>query len=705
MKAAFREEASELLAELENSLLELEGDSANHELIDRVFRAMHTLKGSGAMFGFEEIADFAHEVENVLDLARNDRLPVTKELIDLNLAARDQILDMLATSDGGAPATREKNDRIVSQLQKLSLDARMEGAPESVASEAADASDGTQADSGDRELYRIRFRPAAEIFLFGTNPVLLLKELAELGDCEAMAHTAEIPGLDEINPEHCYTYWDIMLTTDRGMNAVRDVFVFVEDDSELEIEVLADLDAVDEDITQKKLGQILLERGDIDEENLRRILSSKKLLGQVLVEEGLGEAEAVKSALHEQREVKRAEEARQSASSASSIRVRSDKLDALVNLVGELVTVQAHLSQTTGELGNGELVSTAEEVERLTAELRDTAMSLRMVPIGSMFGKFRRLVRDLSGQLGKEVELITEGDDTELDKSVIERLSDPLVHLVRNCIDHGIESPDVRAKHHKERAGTIILSAEHSGAQVLIQITDDGAGLNSREILTKAVARGLVSPQDELSEKEIFDLVLAPGFSTAQEVTDVSGRGVGMDVVKKTIEGLRGSLEIESSEGEGTTVTLKIPLTMAIIEGLLVKLGDDFFVVPLAVVRECVELSPEDASRSNGRRLVNLRGSLLPYVNLREFLAHGGESSETGHVVVIDAGGRGVGLLVDEVIGSLQTVIKNLGRMYQDLEGVSGATILGDGTIALILDVLKLAAIAEAEETAMSHQT
>ena len=327
-----------------------------------------------------------------------------------------------------------------------------------------------------------------------------------------------------------------------------------------------------------------------------------------------------------------------------------------------------------------------------------------MVPIGSMFGKFRRLVRDLSGQLGKEVELITEGDDTELDKSVIERLSDPLVHLVRNCIDHGLEFPDVRAQHGKERAGTIILSAEHSGAEVLIQITDDGAGLNSREILTKAVARGLVSPQDELSEKEIFDLVLAPGFSTAQEVTDVSGRGVGMDVVKRTIEGLRGSLEIESREGEGTTVTLKIPLTMAIIEGLLVRLGDDFFVVPLAVVRECVELSPEDAAQLNGRRLVNLRGSLLPYVNLREFLGHGGESSETGHVVVIDAGGRGVGLLVDEVIGSLQTVIKNLGRMYRDLEGVSGATILGDGTIALILDVLRLAAIAEAEETAVSRQ-
>ncbi|MCK4516038.1 MAG: chemotaxis protein CheW, partial [Spirochaetaceae bacterium] len=282
-----------------------------------------------------------------------------------------------------------------------------------------------------------------------------------------------------------------------------------------------------------------------------------------------------------------------------------------------------------------------------------------------------------------------------------ERLSDPLVHLVRNCIDHGIESPNVRAKCNKERVGTIFLSAEHSGTQVLIQITDDGAGLNSREILAKAISRGVVSPQDELSEKEIFDLVLTPGFSTAEEVTGVSGRGVGMDVVKKTIDNLRGSLEIKSSEGKGTTVTLKIPLTMAIIEGLLVRLGDDSFVVPLAVVRECVELSPEDAAQLNGRRLVNLRGSLLPYVNLREFLGHGGTPSETGHVVVIDAGGPGVGLLVDEVVGSLQTVIKNLGRMYRDLEGVSGATILGDGTVALILDVLKLAAIAEAEEAAV----
>ena len=700
MRAAFREEAGELLTELEASLLELEEDSADQELIDRVFRAMHTIKGSGAMFGFEEIADFTHEVETVFDRVRNGEMPVTKELIDLTLAARDQIREMLETGEEGGLEVSEKNIEIISKLRRLIKDSGG-GAGPGPSGGAVKEGEGPQPGPAERVSYRIRFRPASDIFLHGTNPVLLLDELRELGECEVTAHTGDLPNLEEINAEHCYTFWDIILTTDRGENAIRDVFIFVEDDSELKIEAIAEEEGVDRDIEYKKLGEILIERGDIDREKLKKVLAAKQPIGEILVEAGLVGTEEVESALIEQQLIKQAKEKRRKVEMAASIRVRSDKLDGLVDLVGELVTVQAHLSQTAGGQADPELLSISEEVERLISELRDTAMSLRMVPIGSTFSKFQRLVRDLSGEMGKEIELTTEGAETELDKTVIERLGDPLVHLIRNCIDHGIEPPEQREGLGKLRSGRIHLRSGHSGAYVVIQIADDGAGLDREKILESALNMGLVAQDSELSEKEIFNLTFTPGFSTVKEVTGVSGRGVGMDVVKRTVDALGGSVEIESERGKGTTITLKIPLTLAIIEGLLVKLGGDFYVLPLSVVEECVELSREDAAGSHGRHLANVRGSLLPYVNLREMFRYDGEAPDIEHIVVASIHGHRVGFLVDHVIGKLQTVIKNLGRVYRDLEGISGATILGDGAVALILDVLKLAQKAESEEKAL----
>ena len=385
-----------------------------------------------------------------------------------------------------------------------------------------------------------------------------------------------------------------------------------------------------------------------------------------------------------------------------NIRVSSRKLDKLMNLVGELVTVQARLSQTSPNKNDPELDSIAEEVSRLTGELRETAMDIRMMPIGKTFSTFKRLVRDLSIELGKEVELITDGSETEMDKTVIEKLNDPLVHIIRNSIDHGIELPGERERNGKQRKGTVHLSAMHSGGQVLISIQDDGAGIDPEDLRAKALETGLISPDAELSEKEIISLIFTPGFTTAAKVTNVSGRGVGMDVVKRTIGALGGTVEINSRRGTGTTIMLKLPLTLAIIEGLLVKTGSEYFVLPLSAVDECVELTAEDITKSHGRHIANVRGQIVPYIRLREKFIVEGTAPDREQIVIIASGGQRAGFVVDSVIGEHQTVIKPLGTLFRNIEGLSGATILGDGTVALIIDIAKLLKIFEREEVRMA---
>lgn len=696
----FREEAYELLEELESALLALEETPNDAELIGRVFRAMHTIKGSGGMFGFDEITDFTHEVETVFDLARDGKIEVTKELIDLTLAARDQIRIMLEAAEGG-PVDDTEAAQIITSLRGL--------LPKSFGEErrihASTVSKEPPPPSSNRIgiTYRIRFRPAPDILSRGINPVLLLDELRELGQCRVVAQTYTIPCLGDLDPEVCYTYWDIILTTDRGVEAVRDVFIFVEDESELCFDVIDEGRSLDE-ADYKKLGDILIERGDLSPEDLRRVLLDQRRIGEMLVDAGVVDGGRVESALAEQELIRRARRMRQVAESTSSIRVNSSKLDTLVDLVAELVTVQARLSQTAASRNDSELTSIAEEVEHLAEELRGNTMSIRMMPIGTIFGKFRRLVRDLSQELGKEVEMVADGAETELDKTVIEHLSNPLVHLIRNSIDHGIEPPDNREAAGKSRKGTVSLSAMHSGANVFITIADDGAGLDAEAILAKALKKEIIPPDAELSEKETYQLILVPGFSTAKEVSSLSGRGVGMDVVKRSIEALRGSVEIASTKDVGTTITLKLPLTLAIIEGLLVKLGMEHFVLPLSAVEECVELTREDITKAHGRHLARVRDEIVPYIPLRERFAIYGVPPETEQIVITRVDCVRVGFVVDKVIGEHQTVIKSLGRFYRDVEGISGATILGDGTIALILDVPQLFESAWREETGLKEK-
>jgi two-component system chemotaxis sensor kinase CheA len=694
-KQAFIEEAYELLAELETALIELEEIPEEQELIGRVFRALHTIKGSGGMFGFDRVSSFTHEVETVFDLVRNGEMTVTKELIDLTLSARDHIRVMI---DSPGKAKEDKGNEIIFGLKKLTP-GRNKGDNSEAGKVKTAPSEGEQQDVD--LTYRIQFNPHQDIFTKGINPLLVLNELRELGNCKVLAYTDAIPDLSNIEPEACYTYWDIILTTDKGVNAIKDIFIFVEDDCKLVIEVIDDGEKLNEDIGNRKIGDILIERGFVTKEDLNKVLSQQKRIGQMLVESDMIDSRKVESALIEQqhvKEIKQKDQQKEQADTASSIRVASEKLDSLVNLVGEMVTVQARLSQVSAYKNDPDLLSIAEEVERLTGELRDQTMSIRMMPIGTTFSKFKRLVRDLSKELGKEIELTTEGAETELDKTVIEKLNDPMVHLIRNCIDHGIETPEVRSNIGKPAQGMVHLSAKHSGAYVLIEIVDDGAGLDAEVVRAKAIEKGMITPDAELTEKEIYSLILAPGFSTAKTVTNVSGRGVGMDVVKRAIDNLRGSIGITSQKGIGTTITLKLPLTLAIIEGLLVQIGKEYFVLPLSVVEECVELTREDIANAHGRHIANVRGQIVPYISLREQFTINGKQPDIEQIVIVGVEGHRVGFVVDEVVGEHQTVIKTLGRVYKDIEGISGATILGDGTVALILDIQKLVHIAEKEE-------
>jgi two-component system chemotaxis sensor kinase CheA len=702
----FLEEAGELLAELETALLELEETPDNKDLIGRVFRAMHTIKGSGSMFGFERVSKFTHEIETVFDLVRNDKITVSKDLINLTLSARDQIKLMLDSSDGIGPDVEQKNASIIKALKGLTPGHGQSAFP-APGQETAAAR--TQAAEGDMiATYRITFRPHKDMFKTGANPVLLLQELRSLGTCTVVALTDPIPYLDEIDAESCYTEWSIILTTDRGLNAVKDVFIFVADDCDLKIEIADVIDTAEQADYQpysRKLGDILLDRGDVTPEAVKEALSSQKRFGQILVGMGAIKPEKVASALAEQEHIKDIREKRQKDASALSVRVPAEKLDRLVDLVGELVTVQARFSQAASNKKNGQtdFRSIAEEVERLTAELRDNTMSIRMLPIGTTFSRFKRLVRDLSVELGKEIELTTEGAETELDKTVIERLGDPLVHLIRNSIDHGIEPPEVREAAGKPRQGSIRLSAVHSGANVLIRITDDGAGIDPAAVRAKGVERGLIAADADLSEQELFSLLFAPGFSTAKKITNVSGRGVGMDVVRKTIDSLRGSIDVSSRPGAGTTMTLRLPLTLAIIDGFLTRIDGEHFVFPLALVEECVELSSGERNAVNNRNIANVRGQIIPYLRLREQFLIESALPEIEQIVITRVNDRRVGFVVDHVIGGHQTVIKNLGKFYQNVPGVSGATVLGDGTLALILDVPKL--VRDAERKSCSLRT
>ena len=701
--AAYLEEAPELLAELESALLELEQAPQDDDLIGRAFRALHTLKGSGAMFGFEDIASFTHQIENAFDRVREGKLTVSKALIDATLQACDRIRTMLDSTDHSAHAEAPETAAISQRFQELcQTTGEAGGAPASSKQQQA-ASPALPAKTTPDALpatYRIHFKPAPHLFASGTNPLLLLRDLEELGTATFVANSDRVPPLDEIDPELCYTAWNIILTTSRGLDAIKDVFTFVEDDCDLRIDVIdtGSLLGDDELPVQKRLGEILVERGEITDEDVQAFVASQRRLGELLVQSGRVSAGSVEAALAEQHHIAESRRQRQADLAAASIRVPAAKLDTLVNMVGELVTVQSRLNQVSSLLNHPALIQIAEEVERLTADLRDSTMSIRMLPIGTIFAKFSRLVRDLAQELGKDVTLETSGGETELDKTVIEHLNDPLVHLIRNAIDHGIESAEERGRQGKPGTATVRLTARHEGASVMVEVCDDGAGIRRNDVRRRAVEAGLIAPDAIVSDKALLGLIFEPGFSTAGKITHISGRGVGLDVVKRSVDGLGGAIEVESVEERGTVVRMRLPLTLAIIDGLLVRIGESHFVLPLSAIEECVELTLEENRSRNGRNLAFIRGDLVPYIPLRERFDLQDEAPRIQQIVTSRVDGMRVGILVDQVVGQHQTVIKSLGRWFRGSEEFSGATILGDGRVALILDLPKLVRKVEREE-------
>jgi two-component system chemotaxis sensor kinase CheA len=655
-KQAFLEEARELLVELESTLLELDRDRGNLDLVGRAFRALHTIKGSGAMFGFDAVARFTHHVETAFDHLRDGRLAVTGELIGLALEAADQIKAMLGEAAGGVAADQSRSAEILAAVRQLSGAESGSVAPAAIP--AAPAPEGEN--SGAARAWRIRFRPSRDVLLNGTNPLLLLRELRQLGLLEVRLDGSELPPLAEIEPERCYLAWDMLLNTGAAREAIRDVFIFVEDESELSIEAVA---------------------GQPAEAGAGPQTDGPEVAGAAATGVSKKSAAVQTSVMAQQGAA---------AHSAKSIRVSAEKLDQLINVVGELVTVQARLSEAAARSGDPEVRDISEAVERLTAELRENSMSIRMLPLKSTFERFRRLVHDLGQELHKNVELAIEGADTELDKTVIDQLNDPLVHLIRNSMDHGIEAAEARRSAGKDSRAKIQLSAVHSGAHVLIRVQDDGRGLDVEAVRARAVEKGMIDQAARLSEAEIFALILAPGFSTAREVTDLSGRGVGMDVVRRNVEALHGTIEIASQPGAGLSVTLRLPLTLAIIDGLLVRVGEAHFVLPLANSLECVELTRQDIENGHGNHIAHVRGEIIPYIRLSEYFQMEAAPREREQIMLVETEYGRYGFVVDEVLGDHQTVIKNLGKAYRNVQVVSGATILGNGTVALILDPHRL---------------
>ncbi len=645
-KQAFQEEARESLVQLESVLLELGNTPTDTDLVGKAFRALHTIKGSGMMFGFDEVAAFTHHIETAFDAVRSGRLSATPDLINLTLGALDQIKAMLDQAAGHGTADASVAAQILTKVRELT------GAPAPASQEKVKGPQETIS-SGIQKLpsaWLIRFHPGADLLRNGANPLLLFRELRQLGSLQITANTDAIPPIAELEPDRCYVSWDMVLTTAATADEIRDIFIFVEDSCELAIE------------------------------------AAPGPASTAPAVESLAAVETPKT-----KNPPWGRRASDTPDNASSIRVPAAKLDQFVDLVGELVTVQARLGEIATRCEDSEIAAVSEEVERLTAALRESSMNIRMLPIRATFERFRRLVHDLARDLHKEVELTTEGVETELDKTVIERLYDPLMHLIRNSMDHGIESVEARGKAGKRPQARIHLSARHSGAQVLICVTDDGKGIDREAVRVRAIERGLIAADAKLTESEIFSLILAPGFSTAKEVTDVSGRGVGMDVVHRNVEALRGTVEIASTPGQGTVVTLRLPLTLAIIDGLLVRVGQTRFVLPVANTVECVELTRQDVQNAHGKHLANIRGEVIPYVRLKEYLGIQAEQQDREQVMISETEHGRFGFVVDEVLGDHQTVIKNLGRLYRDVSAVSGATILGDGTVALILDVHRLA--------------
>lgn len=636
-------EARDLLGQLENGLLELGRGRVGADTINAIFRAVHTLKGSGGLFGLRDIVDFAHVVESVLDLVRDDHLPVTPDLLGVLLPCHDHLADLVAAVEQGQPTDIAPPGGVLERLHAYLDPATSPAAPDTAAAQ-------TDTSTPEAGLLRLRLGFGPDCLRGGMDPLPLLAYVATLGDVVS-ASTAwnHLPDIADFDPEACYLQTEIVLATTQTPESVRSVFDFVADESTIDIEIVGTTAATPPPA---------------------RLEASTPSRSVELDQPSAGGATV--------RQAPRATE-------AATLRVDAARLDTLVDTVGELVIAGAAASLRAAG-GDEQLRNAVDDVVRLIEAVRDDALGLRMVPIGATFNRFHRVVREVSATLGKSVDLVVTGGDTEVDKTLAEQIGDPLTHLVRNALDHGIEPPEERAARGKPAVATLHMDARHDSGSIVVTITDDGTGIDRAKVLTKAVERGLVDPAATLTDAEVLRLVFEPGFSTAAQVSDLSGRGVGMDVVKRNVSALRGSIDVTSTPGAGTTMTIRLPLTLAIIDGFMVGVDDATVVVPLDRVSECLELPAEGRHRD----YIALRGEILPLIRSRTLLSLDTPVPRRQSVVVVESHGVRAGLVVDTLRGEFQTVIKPLGDVFAQAEFIGGATILGNGEVALILDVPRL---------------
>lgn len=705
----FLTESRELLESMERLLLELEADPNETELRNALFRCVHTVKGSAGMFGLDHVVDFTHVVENVLDRLRARAIPLDRELANLLLNCRDHISALVEIHEPKeAQPLQPAGDLLLAKLARFQSPEKPPLGLETCAEPGAKA-----ADAGTWHL-SIRVQP--EALRHGMDPLNFIRFLGSLGELVSVTTVADaLPTLEEFDGELCYLGFEIDLKTQADRASIEEVFEFAADLYQVHlIPPGSDIEPFHKLLHTlpegpDRLGEILVAAGVLSPSVLEECLRWQESIpaeqqgqpiGEVLVEHGAVKSAQVSAALETQDQVRQRRK-----KPVQHFRIQADKLDHLINLVGELVIASAAVGLNADKSGHAATRESAANLNLLVEEIRDSSLDLRMVPIGETFQRFQRVVRDVSEESGKDIQLLITGADTELDKTVVEQIADPLTHLVRNACDHGIERPSDRQQAGKEAQGKVSLNAYHESGAIVIEVSDDGTGLNGERILAKAVERNLVREDAKLSEAEIFNLIFEPGFSTAEQVTNLSGRGVGMDVVRRNIEALRGMVEVVSpGVMGGTTFRLRLPLTLAIIDGFLARVGNATYVVPLEMVVECTELDTQQQIDNAHSQYINLRNEVLPLISLREHFSLSENTGRRQNIIVVRHAGQKAGLVVDELMGEHQTVIKPLSGIFAHLKGLSGSTILGSGQVALILDVPALIQQMRVRESAADSQ-
>ncbi len=699
----FFEECEEGLDVMETGLLNLGTGEVDVEEINTIFRAAHSIKGGSATFDMLEIAGFTHVMETLLDQMRSHERDVTTAAVDLLLESVDCLREMI-------DATRDEEDidekRVNNLKQRLEvmLSSKNEAEP-ATKDEASAAETPAEQPAATGKGWLIDFYPHPDILKNGNEPYRLFEELRQIGELHVVCNLNKIPDFKNFNPEENYLGWRMELVTSVNEARVREVFAWIDGDCEIVIQPLQRAAPVEEGETNVQTSEAVAEEPSPKQEASPAPTAAPESVAKEPASEAPAAVEstaaptpapAPKEEAKKPAPKKPAKAKKKPSGESGSIRVSIEKIDSLINLVGELIITQSMLSQFTDEFDMSQIESLRDGLGQLTRnsrELQETAMQIRMLPISSSFNRFPRLVRDMSSKLGKKVELIISGEGTELDKTVLEKIADPLVHLVRNSLDHGLEMPDKRRECGKPETGTIELKAFHEGGNIVIEVVDDGAGINKKRVYEKAVESGVIAPDEKLTDEEINNLIFEPGFSTAEVVSDISGRGVGMDVVRRNINELGGQIYIISEEGKGSTISIRLPLTLAIIDGQLVKVGTENYVIPMLSIDESLQINPSQIKRYKGKiDLYKLRDEYIPVLRLHKIFGLQTDVTrfEDGLLVVVEAERKRVGLFVDELLGQQQVVIKSLEKNFRKVDALSGATILGDGTVALIMDVASL---------------